>query len=49
MEFRQLGNSGLRVSTIGLGTNRFGGNVDQAGVNNIIDACIDLGRRLHRW
>jgi aryl-alcohol dehydrogenase-like predicted oxidoreductase len=46
MEFRQLGNSGLRVSTIGLGTNRFGGNVDQAGVNNIIDACIDLGINL---
>ncbi len=46
MEFRQLGNSGLRVSTIGLGTNRFGSTVDQAGVNNIIDACVDLGINL---
>ena len=43
MEYRQLGNSGLRVSTIGLGTNQFGGKVDQAGVNSIIDAAAELG------
>ena len=43
MEYRQLGKSGLRVSAIGLGTNQFGGKVDQAGVNNIIDSAIDLG------
>ena len=46
MEYRQLGNSGLRVSTIGLGTNQFGGKVDQAGVNSIIDAALDLGMNL---
>ena len=46
MEYRQLGRSGLRVSAIGLGTNQFGGKVDQAGVNNIIDAAIDLGINL---
>ena len=46
MEYRQLGKSGLRVSTIGLGTNQFGGKVDQDGVNNIIDAAIDLGINL---
>lgn len=46
MEYRQLGNSGLRVSTIGLGTNQFGGKVDQSGVNNIIDSAIDLGINL---
>lgn len=46
MQYRQLGNSGLRVSVIGLGTNQFGGKVDQAGVNEIIDGCLDLGINL---
>lgn len=46
MEYRQLGSAGVRVSAIGLGTNQFGGKVDQAGVNNIIDAAIDLGINL---
>lgn len=43
MEYRQLGNSGVRVSVIGLGTNQFGGKVDQPLVNTVIDAAIDLG------
>ena len=44
MEFRQLGSSGVRVSVIGLGTNRFGSDkVSQSEVNNIIDAALDLG------
>jgi aryl-alcohol dehydrogenase-like predicted oxidoreductase len=43
MEYRQLGPAGVRVSTIGLGTNQFGGKVDQAGVNEIIAGAIDLG------
>lgn len=46
MQYRQLGNSGLRVSVIGLGTNQFGGKVDQAGVNEIIDGALDLGINL---
>ena len=43
MEYRQLGNSGVRVSVIGMGTNRFGNKVEQAEVNNVIDAAVDLG------
>ena len=46
MIYRQLGSAGVRVSAIGLGTNQFGGKVDQPGVNNIIDAAIDLGINL---
>jgi len=46
MQYRQLGSAGVRVSTIGLGTNQFGGKVDQAGVNNILDAALDLGINL---
>ena len=46
MQYRSLGNSGLQVSVIGLGTNQFGGKVDQGGVNEIIDGAIDLGINL---
>jgi len=43
MEYRNLGKSGLKVSEIGLGTNQFGGKVDQADTNSILDAAIDKG------
>jgi predicted aldo/keto reductase-like oxidoreductase len=47
MDYRQLGNSGVRVSVIGLGANRFGSdNVPQTEVNRIIDAALDLGSTL---
>lgn len=46
MQYRQLGSAGVRVSAIGLGTNQFGGKVDQAGVSSIIDAALDLGINL---
>lgn len=44
MEYRQLGRAGVRVSTIGLGTNRFGSDkLPQEDVNSVIDAALDLG------
>ena len=44
MEYRQLGNSGVRVSVIGLGTNRFGSKeVGQTDVDEIIDQALELG------
>ncbi len=46
MEYRNLGESGLKVSVIGLGTNQFGGKVDQQGVQEIMDAALELGINL---
>jgi aryl-alcohol dehydrogenase-like predicted oxidoreductase len=44
MQYRQLGKSGARVSTIGLGTNRFGyERMPQDEVNRTLDAAVDLG------
>jgi aryl-alcohol dehydrogenase-like predicted oxidoreductase len=44
VEYRQLGHSGVRVSVIGLGTNRFGSDgLPQREVNNVIDAALDFG------
>lgn len=43
MRYRLLGRSGLRVSVIGLGTNQFGGKVDDAGVERIIHHALDAG------
>jgi aryl-alcohol dehydrogenase-like predicted oxidoreductase len=44
MEYRLLGPSGVRVSVIGLGTNRFGSKkLPQDQVHRIIDAALDLG------
>lgn len=43
MEYRKLGNSGLEVSTVGLGTNNFGRRLDFDGTQKVIDACLDQG------
>ena len=41
MEYRQLGNSGLKVSVVGLGCNNFGGRVDTQGTERVINQCIE--------
>ncbi len=43
MQLRNLGNSGLKVSAVGLGCNNLGGRVDRDGVQRLIPAAIDLG------
>ncbi len=44
MEYRQLGSAGVRVSVLGLGTNRFGSkDVPQPEVDRIIDAALEAG------
>ncbi len=54
MEYRQLGRSGLRVSTLSLGTMTFGGaakfrnvgNSDVAEASRMLDMCLDHGVNL---
>lgn len=43
MEIRNLGRSGLRVSSIGLGCNNFGGRIDEAASRAVIHKAFDLG------
>jgi len=43
MEYRTLGNTGLLVSVIGLGTNNFGGRLDYQSSEKILKACLDFG------
>ena len=43
MKYRKLGNSGLDVSTVGLGTNNFGGRMDLESTKEVIHKSIDLG------
>src|SRR5689334_3587041 len=43
METRNLGNSGLRVSAVGIGCNNFGQRVDIEGTRKVIHKAIDLG------
>ena len=54
MEYRTLGRSGLKISTMTMGTMTFGGaggfakvgNTDLAGARRLIDLCIDSGINL---
>ncbi len=43
MHYRKLGNSGLKVSVVGLGTNQFGGKVSHEEAAKIIGRALDLG------
>ena len=43
MEYRSLGNSGLRVSVAGLGCNNFGMRVDYERSVEVLNAAIDAG------
>ncbi len=43
MQLRNLGQSGLRVSTIGLGCNNFGGRIGLEQTRSVIHKALDLG------
>lgn len=43
MEYRSLGNSGLRVSVAGLGCNNFGMRIDYDKTVEVLNAAIDAG------
>jgi aryl-alcohol dehydrogenase-like predicted oxidoreductase len=43
MRFRRLGNSGLVVSVVGLGTNNLGMRLDEAGSREVVHAALDHG------
>ncbi|WP_375486856.1 aldo/keto reductase [uncultured Jatrophihabitans sp.] len=43
MDFKHLGNSGLVVSVVGLGTNNLGMKLDMDGSREVIDAAFDNG------
>ncbi|WP_344195528.1 aldo/keto reductase [Kribbella karoonensis] len=43
MEYRQLGDSGLTVSVVGLGCNNFGRRLDASRTEGVVNAAIDAG------
>ena len=43
MQYRKLGNSGLQVSIAGLGTNNFGGRIDEQASAAVVNAALDAG------
>ena len=46
MEYRRLGNSGLKVSEVGIGCNNFGMRIDQEATTAVVNAAIDAGINL---
>jgi aryl-alcohol dehydrogenase-like predicted oxidoreductase len=43
MEYRQLGDSGLTASVVGLGCNNFGGRIDADQTAAVVTAAVDAG------
>ena len=43
MEYRRLGQTGTRVSVVGIGCNNFGMRIDQAATSAVVGAAIDCG------
>jgi aryl-alcohol dehydrogenase-like predicted oxidoreductase len=43
MEYRRLGDSGLKVSEIGLGCNNFGMRIEQEATTAVVNAAIEAG------
>jgi len=43
MEMKPLGNSGIEISSVGVGCMMFGGMCDQAATDEIVGTAIDLG------
>jgi aryl-alcohol dehydrogenase-like predicted oxidoreductase len=43
MKLRRLGDSGLKVSEVGLGCNNFGMRIDQEATQAVVDAAIEAG------
>ncbi|MFD1675782.1 aldo/keto reductase [Alicyclobacillus fodiniaquatilis] len=43
MKYRQLGNSGLKVSVLGLGTNAFGGRADEETSIRVLHHAVEQG------
>lgn len=43
MTYRHLGDSGLMVSTVGLGCNNFGMRIDEAATKRVVDAALEHG------
>ena len=43
VDYQPLGDSGLVVSTVGIGCNAFGTRIDQDTVDDVVDAALDAG------
>jgi aryl-alcohol dehydrogenase-like predicted oxidoreductase len=46
MQKRQVGRSGLKVTTVGLGCNNFGWKIDQEASNRVVAQALELGINL---